>query len=75
MAAASAMSADTVSKRAPKPCGHSQAKIDEALSITGYLVQPFVGWKRGSNENINDLHRQYVPKTRLKELESANTYN
>lgn len=39
-------------------CGH--AKIDETLGSTGY----FASWEPGSNENINGLLRQYVPKKR-----------
>ena len=46
-------------------CGH--AKIDEALSSTGYFARPFASWERGSNENFNGLLRQYVPKKRLME--------
>ena len=64
MVADSAISADTLSKLVPNPCGHSQAKIDEALGSTGYFARPFASWERGSNENFNGLLRQYVPKTR-----------
>ena len=42
--------------------GH--AKIDAALSSTGYFARPFASWERGTNENFNGLLRQYVPKKR-----------
>jgi IS30 family transposase len=38
--------------------------IDEQLQSTAYLARPFASWERGSNENLNGLLRQYVPKTR-----------
>ena len=40
--------------------GH--ARIDEALGSTGYFAQTFASWWRGSNENLNGLLRQYVPR-------------
>ena len=40
------------------------ADIDEALGSTGYFAQTFASWWRGSNENLNGLLRQYVPKKR-----------
>ena len=40
------------------------ADIDEALGSTGYFAQTFASWWRGSNENLNGLLRQYVPKMR-----------
>lgn len=46
-------------------CGH--ARIDDALNSTGYFARPFASWERGSNENLNGLLRQYVPKKRLME--------
>ncbi len=42
--------------------GH--ARIDEALGSIGYFARPFASWERGSNENLNGLLRQYVPKKR-----------
>jgi IS30 family transposase len=42
--------------------GH--AYIDEQLQSTAYLARPFASWERGSNENLNGLLRQYVPKKR-----------
>lgn len=40
------------------------ARIDQALGSTGYFVDPFASWQRGSNENLNGLVRQYIPKKR-----------
>ena len=40
------------------------ARIDKALGSTGYFVDPFASWQRGSNENLNGLSRQYTPKSR-----------
>jgi len=42
--------------------GH--AYIDEQLQSTAYFAIPFASWERGSNENLNGLPRQYVPKKR-----------
>ncbi len=42
--------------------GH--AFIDEQLQSTAYFARPFASWERGSNENLNGLLRQYIPKKR-----------
>jgi IS30 family transposase len=42
--------------------GH--AYIDEKLQSTAYFARPFASWERGSNENLNGLLRQYIPKKR-----------
>ena len=42
--------------------GH--AHIDQQLQSTAYFAKPFASWERGSNENLNGLLRQYVPKKR-----------
>ena len=42
--------------------GH--AHIDQQLQSTAYFARPFASWERCSNENLNGLLRQYVPKKR-----------
>ena len=40
------------------------AAIDRALGSTAYFADPYSSWQRGSNENLNGLVRQYIPKSR-----------
>ena len=39
-------------------------RIDTALQLTTYFADQFACWQRGSNENLNGLLRQYIPKKR-----------
>lgn len=38
------------------------ALIDLVLDARSYFADPFASWQRGSNENLNGLLRQYLPK-------------
>lgn len=36
--------------------------IAEALNVEYFFARPYHSWERGSNENLNGLIRQYIPK-------------
>lgn len=44
-----------------KEFAHHQA-ISQALDVDFYFANPYHSWERGSNENLNGLIRQYIPK-------------
>jgi IS30 family transposase len=33
------------------------------LEIDYFFAKPYHSWERGANENLNDLIRQYIPKS------------
>lgn len=39
-------------------------RIAQELSIDFFFAHPYAAWERGSNENMNGLVRQYIPKSR-----------
>ena len=50
--------------------GHEQ--VASELGIDFYFARPYHSWERGSNENLNGLIRQYIPKvTNILELKES----
>jgi IS30 family transposase len=48
---------------------HGYAQLERDFPVTCYFATPYHSWERGSNENLNGLIRQYLPRgTCLKRL-------
>jgi transposase, IS30 family len=48
---------------------HGFKKLEKKTSVICYFATPYHSWERGSNENLNGLIRQYIPKgTCMKDL-------
>jgi IS30 family transposase len=41
---------------------HGYRAIEDATGVPFYFATPYHSWERGSNENMNGLIRQYIPK-------------
>ena len=52
---------------------HDYKQLESRFSIKCYFATPYHSWERGSNENLNGLIRQYVPKGSCMKLLTSRT--
>lgn len=43
---------------------HGYERLERKFGVTCYFATPYHSWERGSNENLNGLVRQYLPRGR-----------
>lgn len=43
---------------------HDYEQLERLFGVTCYFATPYHSWERGSNENLNGLVRQYLPRGR-----------
>ncbi|MBK9089558.1 MAG: IS30 family transposase [Holophagales bacterium] len=43
---------------------HDYERLERRFGVTCYFATPYHSWERGSNENLNGLVRQYLPRGR-----------